>query len=381
MNETRTVLLKTGFLSVDIFPGAAFAFDDLCAFAARNNRKRGFLFISKVLGKHWPVAPTVMRNIHAHLAADIPAGAAPTVFIGMAETATGLGHGVFEAFLQRNPDHPALYLHSTRYRVASREFLGFEERHTHAPELFLYRPLDGNHDDLFRTAGTLVLIDDEISTGSTLCNLARAYLSVNPQLQQIVFASITDFSGSDAGQRFSAEIGIPVRRVAALRGAFQFQPVEHWPGEPPLPAVGDNDCEEGFMADRLGRFGISAAIHIPPENIDTLVAGLDANARVLVLGTGELMHPAFRLGLELEAKGFAVAVQATTRSPILVGEGISKCMGFADNYGENIQNYLYNVGQGEYDLCIICHETPLGDELMEIAQQLGRCLFYDCRNL
>lgn len=36
--------------------------DDLLSFAERINPKRAFLFVSKVLGKHIPVAPSVMQK-------------------------------------------------------------------------------------------------------------------------------------------------------------------------------------------------------------------------------------------------------------------------------------------------------------------------------
>ena len=41
------------------------------------------------------------------------------LFIAMAETAVGLGQGVFEAWLRANPGREALFLHTTRYRVGS----------------------------------------------------------------------------------------------------------------------------------------------------------------------------------------------------------------------------------------------------------------------
>lgn len=38
------------------------ALDDLFDIAERRNPKRVFLFVSKVLGRHIPVSPTVMRQ-------------------------------------------------------------------------------------------------------------------------------------------------------------------------------------------------------------------------------------------------------------------------------------------------------------------------------
>ena len=82
--------LPTGTLELDI-SDSAWPIDQVLGFAARDNAKRGFLFLSKVLGKHWPVTPSLMREVHENLAAGVPAPHGPVVFIAMAETAIGLG--------------------------------------------------------------------------------------------------------------------------------------------------------------------------------------------------------------------------------------------------------------------------------------------------
>ena len=67
----RSVALPTGLLELTLDEGAGEA-DALLGFAARANAKRGFLFLSKVLGKHWPVRPSTMLGIHDRLAATVP---------------------------------------------------------------------------------------------------------------------------------------------------------------------------------------------------------------------------------------------------------------------------------------------------------------------
>lgn len=375
MKAVRRVELETGMLTVEV-RDAAFPLEALCGFAARNNRKRGFLFLSKVLGKHWPAVPSAMQSVHDHLASTLDLGNGPWVFMAMAETATGLGQGVFEAVLAPRTGARALFLHSTRYRVPGRRFLEFEESHCHAPDQYLYEPPEAHHRHLFRTARELVVVDDEISTGSTLCNLVETYRVYNPRLERVHFAAIANFSGAHCAERFSARLGLPVHCVAALHGAFSFQTADAAPAENAAPAVGANRCEPGFVADRLGRFGIDRRLRVPAADVREFGAGLDAGARVLVLGTGEFMHVAFRVGLELEASGFDVAVQATTRSPILTGADITRRLVFADNYGEGIRNYLYNVDPDDYARIILCHETP-PDGLTDLVRQLGpACLPY-----
>lgn len=46
--------------------------DDLFDIAERRNPKRAFLFVSKVLGRHIPVPPSVMRQAYRQLASQFP---------------------------------------------------------------------------------------------------------------------------------------------------------------------------------------------------------------------------------------------------------------------------------------------------------------------
>ena len=72
----RQIALPTGHLEVRLTQGEA-ELDTLLGFAARANAKRGFLFLSKVLGKHWPVKPSVMQSVHARMAANVPSSTGP----------------------------------------------------------------------------------------------------------------------------------------------------------------------------------------------------------------------------------------------------------------------------------------------------------------
>ena len=255
-------------------------------------------------------------------------------------------------------------------------FLTFQEPHCHAPDHYLYEPIATENLDRFRTARELILVDDEISTGTTLCNLVDAYRALNPGVEQVHFVSIANFGGTGATERFSKRLGLPVQCVAALYADFDFQSVDASSSEEAPTAVGANQRASGQLAECLGRFGIERRIDIPAADLARLGNGLAPGAPILVLGTGEFMHVAFRVGLGLEARGFAVAVQATTRSPILLGADVERRLIFADNYGEGIRNYLYNVKPGDYVRIIVCHETPL-DGLDELVQKLGSdCLTY-----
>ena len=107
MTSSFSVNLQRGTLTVRVNQ-SQFKPEQLFAFAERRNPKRAFLFVSKVLGRHIPVKPSLMAQAFNQLAAQIPDHLPePILVIGMAETAVGLGAGVHRALQQRYPN--ALY--------------------------------------------------------------------------------------------------------------------------------------------------------------------------------------------------------------------------------------------------------------------------------
>lgn len=351
---------------------------ELFLLAARNNPRRAFLFVSRVLAKHLPVAPAVVQDCHERIARRIPAhiGAqpGPVLFIGMAETATGLGQGVFEAWQRQHPGTPALYLHTSRYRAVGAQALAFEESHSHAPQVFLHVPTDPLLHAQFVGARALVLVDDEISTGNTFVHLAHTCFGQAPGIERVHLASITDFSGA-ARVGLEARMGRPLTTGALLDGAWTFTPhtsaegaVSEAPPAPPAQAALGQ--EPLFHDSGFGRLGRSGPVRLAPKALAAVAAGITAGQRVLVLGTGEFMHPAFVLGRALETlTGASVRLQSTTRSPILPWGPITHTECFDDPYGEGIANYLYNFTRSDYDQVLLCHEAPPSAALQALAQR------------
>ena len=369
----RSVTLPTGTLELTLDKGAMEA-DDLLGFAARANAKRGFLFLSKVLGKHWPVTPSSMLQVHDRIAATVPPVDGPIVFIAMAETAIGLGQGVFEAWLRAHPDREALFVHTTRYRVGSGDLIEFEEAHSHAPRQFLHMPEDPAARALLLNAGTLVLVDDEASTGNTFLNLSNACRRLNPGIARVHLATITNFMGREATDGLSARFGLPVTMGALVDGEYRFQPGDY---------VAPNDAAQRFDPDadrgastRFGRLGLCRALNAPEHLAERLAGEFAPGATVAVLGTGEFMHAATLLGAALARRGVDVKVQSTTRSPILTWGAVSHALRFPDNYGEGVANFIYNIAPGQYDHVLVCHETAPNAALRELAGLLHARLFH-----
>jgi len=281
---------------------------------------------------------------------------------------------VFEAWLRAHPGEQALFLHTTRYRVGDGPLIEFEEAHSHAPRQFLHQPLDPQLHQLMLAARTLVLVDDEASTGNTFVNLAAACRRLNPGLERVHLATITNFMGSSAAGVLDARFGLPVSSGALVEGEFSFAPgtLADGPGAAQrFEADADRGASSGF-----GRLGLDRALRAPALLAARLAREFAPGSRVLVLGTGEFMHASTLLGAALLRHGVATVVQSTTRSPILTWGAVNHALTFPDNYGEGIANYLYNVAPGQYDHVLVCHETAPSAALHALAGQLKARLFH-----
>jgi hypothetical protein len=371
-SQHQEVQLPNGRLSVNV-TRSAWGLPRLCAFAARNNPRRGFLFVSKVLGKHWASAPQEMYATHSDLALPLPAPRGrPVLFIGMAETATGLGQGVFEAYLTRHGSGSAVYVQTTRYPMSRTQTVDFEESHSHAQQLRLHVPQHPALRHAFLHAQHLVLVDDELSTGSTFLALISAYRRVNPHFEQASIVSLTDFMGADAHRYFRQNASsLSVDFVSLLEGSFEFEPDSSFRAAKPAPAQAAVGCRRDFVGPSSARLGTDQPLSLPEALIDRLSARLPTGRPILVLGSGEFMHPAWCLGNALAARGADIRVQSTTRSPILLGADISSCIQLQDPYGEGIPNYLYNVDPLSYGTVLLCSETPPSPALADAAERLS----------
>ncbi|HEX8448469.1 MAG TPA: phosphoribosyltransferase domain-containing protein, partial [Allosphingosinicella sp.] len=347
----RTLSLANGRLTLQL-RRSDWALDRLCDFAARRNPRRGYLVVSKVLGRHIPVRPSEVRASLRDLASNIPADLpGPILVVGLAETAVGLGYGIFEELHGRGA--AAAFLHTTRQVVEEPLLCRFEEPHSHASAHLVYRP-DGIGLPAIRS---LVIVDDEVSTGTTLANLALALAPALPACERIVVATLTDWSSSTS---WLERMPVPACCVSLLEGSLD------WSADPRAALEAESaafDVAAGALgalreAGPFGRVGAArpGGFDLP----DICALSLPRGRPLRVVGTGEFTYPAFLFAERLEEAGFDVVVQATTRSPIHIGGAIGRALVFADNYGSGMDNFLYNADPADGRLSLICHETPPG---------------------
>ncbi|MGJ0484616.1 MAG: phosphoribosyltransferase domain-containing protein [Methylomicrobium sp.] len=367
MTKTLSIPLATGVLHLDIKPGRV-PIQRLLGFASRIGSKRKFLLVSKVLGKHYPVSPLLMSWSYRALARSVLNSGVglSALWIGMAETATGLGYGVFEASCREGTEN-SLFMQTTRYHLDGLRRLEFDEAHSHATDFFLYYPTETQALTLFCNAESLVLIDDEISTGRTFLRLIQAYQSVNPRLRKVFVVSLVNFASPEDRAKLESQADVPVEWVALRKGRMRFEGgIDEALPPASVNVIGNGRCKRHLLA-WPGRLGIKAPVILAEDDISTLRTWLNPtdSRPLLVLGTGECNAPAYLLGRELERRGYRVKVQSTTRSPIQPGNDIASVSRFKDNYDDDIDNFIYNVNPDVYQAIILCYETPLNEPLQE----------------
>lgn len=406
--------------------------ESLFSMAARINKKRSFLFVSKVLGKHIPVGPytpllsgaalalllyremsadsadreimdklmdqAVHGLIHPEFAEeayhDLLAARLvlpqPALFIGFAETATALGHSMYNMFAGG-----ASYIHTTREDIPELEsVVTFEEEHSHAVDHLCY----ALNPELLSGSEPVVLVDDEITTGNTAINTIRDIQSKFPRREYVV-ASLLDWRSAaniQAYRDLEQELGIRITALSLLQGSIEVM------GTPLLNAeAGTGGGEPAAVAELVttyvqdglerlevtssdshgvinpspylkysGRFGLESAdnqlLDEGVSRVAELLRGLREGARTLVLGVGEFMYLPMRIAAEM---GEGVFYQSSTRSPIYpqrrADYGVHSAAAYPSAGDTEITNFIYNVDPGQYDDIFVLLERDVPRERIE----------------
>ncbi|TSB23456.1 hypothetical protein FOR85_06045 [Psychrobacter sp. YGAH215] len=388
--------------------------EDLLGFAQRINPKRAFLFVSKVLGRHIPVAPSTMRHAFTDLANLVPDDLPePILVIGMAETAVGLSAGVHQALQTRYPN--ALLLNSTRHAQhdgnhdkSSHSLLTtFSEDHSHASQHLIYQSADKATQAQLIASKTLIMVDDEASTGNTCVNVVTALRNAGlDQLEQVHLTTLVDWSlnqerhqdTADSDDAVSDQIAkrlpnIKFQRHHLLSGAWTWTDAPN-PEPITMPSVDTTEAGSHTLGDtgNWGRFPtldstdgfdnyllkFQTAFKVFNKQAQSEKEQFEKKQlpkRILVLGSNEFVWLPFLLAewLETQTQNSTVNFSALTRSPIALGGAITTMLSFSDNYGLGMTNFAYNVEPNDWDLIVLCVETS-ADSVDDMWKDLDNVL-------
>jgi Phosphoribosyl transferase/TRSP domain C terminus to PRTase_2 len=402
--------------------------DDLFIMAARVNKKRGFLFVSKLLGKHLPLLPLqslltsgllaieyfqqitgesvkekdlIMKGCFSEglleiqeaydLLSDLKLDLkSDPLIIGFAETATSLGHAFFDCI------ENAEYIHTTREEINGRvPVLNFKEEHSHAVNQFCY--IDEHQID---NQKPIVLVDDEMTTGKTALNIIRNIHSRFPRERYSV-VSILDWRSNENRQRFlelERELGVIIHTTSLMSGnilfsgetigeaEYDYQPkhrdtelhVETFNLTPFFTRTQYvNGKDDIPYIKETGRFGLSSDYK---EELDaSCIKAADylkrnrKGKKTLCLGTGELMYLPMKIA---SLMGDGVLYHSTTRSPILPiqmqGYAIQNGFTFLNPEDDAVVHYVYNIPKDEYDEMFIFFEKEVSEDSLKEINQIAK---------
>ncbi|HEU0104151.1 MAG TPA: phosphoribosyltransferase domain-containing protein [Mycobacteriales bacterium] len=345
--------------------------DALVGLALRDNPKRVQLAVSRVLGKHLPVDPQVALTAGRRLAALVGDVPAPLV-LGYCETATGLGHVVAEAL------PGAHYVHTTRRPdPAVPATTGFDEEHSHA----VAHTLQLRDPRVLTDRGrAVVLVDDELTTGTTALNTVAALQALAPHDRYVV-ATLLDLRTEDRRVAFAAraaELGVRVDVVALLSGSLALPgdvaeraavlraELARVPAAATPKGRGRVQVLEGCWPADLptgGRTGVDAGtLDEPLAALAAAVGARLSGGPTLVLGTEELMWLPLRLAAALPGP---VVTHSTTRSPVLAadlpGYAVRRVLRFPAPDEPGRTSRLHGLPDEPYADVVVVVDTPVVD--------------------
>ena len=342
-----------------------YSVDDLVRLAKRdNNNIRPYLYVNPIQGKHIPTNPEDTMMMCRTLA-NMVKEAYPSdrlFVIGFAETATGIAAGVCHYL-----DNVVYYQNTTREHVENEEYLYFTESHSHATDQML---IINGIGDCLETVDRVVFIDDEVTTGNTICKLAdilkekygtkEIKFSIVSILNSMTNLRVNQLEDEGIECLFISDLPFEYKKDSIMDISYEEDRDTLCKSDKPL----DVECVE-FDTKVNARKAVvfsdyEKEIERYANEIENII-GYERYSDILVLGTEECMYPALRLGEILNRDGAAevVKVHATTRSPIIASGAedypLSHRYQIRSVYDKTRDTYVYDLRK--YDKVIVVTDT------------------------
>lgn len=313
-----------------------------------NNKKRTYLVINNLQGKHIPVSPNKAFQMFDCLSDQLKKayGTETLLLVGFAETATAIG-----ARLAIQLD--SYYIQTTREPMQDVECLFFSESHSHATEQKLAKD---DIESVISKVSRIVFVEDEITTGSTILNIIR--ILKEKYSDHLHFSAASLLNGMDLeAEAFYQANGIELFYLVKTNHQDYSQIAETCinDGRHIKP---DGKAQAPITEYYIGHYrnprrivkGSAYAkacqilwLQIKEKNIEV------ENQNILVIGTEECMYPALFVGFCLEKRGCKVKCHATTRSPMEVsasaGYPLHARYELPSLYEEERRTFLYDIAK------------------------------------
>jgi len=333
--------------------------DDLVKIAKREkNKKRSYLFVNPLQGKHIPANPVKVDTLCADLAdiIDSEFKEKKKYVVGFAETATGVSAAVCQ-----HMNNVVFFEHTTREYSRKREYIYFTESHSHAKEQLLDK---SGLDVAVKEAEIIILIDDEITTGNTVCKLINQLKENYEYNGLFIIASLVNSMTDERIEELKG-LGIECRFVLRIPHEYKAELAE---------SIDEKEnSDEQYSIEAVEPFYKTVMLNSNPRSIVSwkdyrgdmvkaaeyiaLDCGVKPGERIGIIGTEEFMYLTICLGEYICENDYAksVRIHSTTRSPIVPssqkGYPLNARYKLNSFYSEKRKTYLYNIGK--YDRVIV----------------------------
>lgn len=333
--------------------------DDLVKIAKRDkNKKRSYLFVNPLQGKHIPADPIKVDDLCAYLASVIDADfkEKKKYVVGFAETATGVSAAVCQ-----HMSNVLFFEQTTREYSRKKEYIFFTESHSHAKEQLLDKC---GLEVAVEETEIIILIDDEITTGNTVCKLIDQIKDNYKYKGQFIIASLVN-SMTDERIEELKELGIECRYVLRIPHEYKAELAE---------SIDEKEnSDELYSLENIALSYKTVNLKSNPRTLVswmdyrddmfkmaeyiTLDCGVQPEESVCIVGTEEFMYLTICLGEYLLDNNYVkfVRIHSTTRSPIVPSsqEGYPLNTRYKLNsfYSEKRKTYIYNINK--YDRVIV----------------------------
>ncbi len=333
-----------------------------------NNPLREYLIINKFQSKHFPSDPRETIRFCIEMGEEMRrlCSEGKCLAVVFAETAVGIGALAASVLGER-----CFVISTTREKLpAHRDFISFDETHSHAPRHRLAKRSDMD----LKSFEHIFIIDDEFTTGNTVKSLAERLCG-----DCSCPISAHAFAASKASVEALREIGVEVYTGSLYDEIGRTSFPEKFRADEPESSRAPDECidlnslydiREGANAARL----FDECERLCGKAYESLRPILGQVRTVEVIGTEELCLPPIVLGGLFAERGFEVRVHGVTRSPVLPSDEedypIKNRAVLRSFYDRERTVYLYN--KVKCDLTVIITDSMNADNTA-VSYLCGAC--------